>query len=69
MDDDGAAVLVGSVLGDVDVDAESLDDVVLEESVAVEPVVSASAIAGLLASATPTPSATASAPTRPTQLT
>ena len=41
-------------------------DVPLGEPVEEEPLESASAIAALLAIATPSPSATASAPTRPT---
>jgi hypothetical protein len=44
-------------------DEELLEE--LEEPVDEEPIGSASAIAGLLAIATPTPSATANAPTRP----
>jgi hypothetical protein len=49
-------------------DVEPLDEELLEEleePVDEEPIGSASAIAGLLAIATPTPSATANAPTRP----
>ena len=50
-------------------DVESLDEELLEEPlkepVDEEPPGSASAIAGLLASATPNPSVTANAPTRP----
>jgi hypothetical protein len=60
-------VLVVSVLVD-DADVESLDDEVFEVSVDSPPVVSASAIAGLLAIATPIPSVTAKAPTRPIYL-
>jgi hypothetical protein len=45
-------------------DVEPLDEE-LEDPVDEEPIGSASAIAGLLAIATPTPSATANAPTRP----
>jgi hypothetical protein len=47
-------------------DVEPLDEEPLEEPVDEEPLGSASAIAGLLASATPNPSVTANAPTRPT---
>jgi len=61
------AVLVVSVLDD-DADVESLDDELLEVSVDDAPVVSASAIAGVLAIATPNPSVTANAPTRPIYL-
>ena len=48
---------------------EELLEELLEEPVDEEPLGSASAIAGLLASATPNPSVTANAPTRPTYLT
>ena len=61
------AVLVVSVLDD-DADVESLDDELLEVSVEDAPVVSASAIAGVLAIATPNPNVTANAPTRPIYL-
>ena len=61
------AVLVVSVLDD-DADVESLDDELLEVSVDDPPVVSASAIAGVLAIATPNPNVTANAPTRPIYL-
>jgi hypothetical protein len=61
------AVLVGSVLGD-GADVEPFDDVLLDVSVDEAPVVSASAIAGPLAIATPNPSVTANAPTRPIYL-
>jgi hypothetical protein len=47
-------------------DVEPLDEEPLEEPVDEEPLGSASAIAGLLASATANPSVTANAPTRPT---
>jgi hypothetical protein len=47
-------------------DVEPLDEELLEEPLEEEPLGSASAIAGLLASATPNPSVTANAPTRPT---
>jgi hypothetical protein len=57
--DDAVPVFVGSVLGGDDV--ESLDEEVLDDA----SLGSASAIAGLVAIAMPTPSATASAPTRP----
>jgi hypothetical protein len=54
-------------------DVEPLDEELLEEPleepVDEESLGSASAIAGLLASATPNPSVTANAPTRPIQLT
>ena len=54
-------------------DVEPLDEELLEEPleepVDEEPLGSASAIAGLLASATPNASVTANAPTRPTYLT
>jgi hypothetical protein len=58
------AVLPRSAVDDV----ESLDDVLLDESVDADPVVSASAIAETLVIANPKPSATAKAPTRPTWL-
>ncbi|WP_235658251.1 hypothetical protein [Mycolicibacterium moriokaense] len=70
--DDAATVLAGPVFGEDDpvpLDDEILEepaDVPLAEPVEEEPLESASAIAGLLAVATPSPSATASAPTRPT---
>ncbi len=71
--DDAAPVLAGPVFGDDD--PVPLDealpaelDELLGEPVDEEPVESASAIAGLLAVATPSPRANASAPTRPTQL-
>jgi hypothetical protein len=70
--DDAASVLAGPVFGDDDpvpLDDELLEepvDVPLGEPVEEEPLESASAIAALLAIATPSPSATASAPTRPT---
>jgi hypothetical protein len=47
-------------------DVEPLDEEPLEEPVDEQPLGSASAIAGLLASATPKPSVTANAPTWPT---
>jgi hypothetical protein len=47
-------------------EVEPLDEELLEEPLEEEPLGSASAIAGLLASATPNPSVTANAPTRPT---
>ena len=50
-------------------DEELLDEELLDEELLEEPVESANAITGLLAIATPTPSMTANAPTRPTQLT
>jgi hypothetical protein len=50
-------------------DVEPLDEELLEEPVDEEPLGSASAIAGLLASATPNPSVTANAPARATLLT
>lgn len=50
-------------------DVEPLDEELLDEPLDKEPFGSASAIAGLLASATPNPSVTANAPTRPTYLT
>lgn len=59
-DDDAVAVLVVSVLGD--------DDELLVVSVDDAPLVSASAIAGLLAIDTPSPSVSANAPTRPIYL-
>jgi hypothetical protein len=62
------AVPVSSVLGDDDGDVESLDDDVFEVSVDDAPAVSASAIGGVLATATPIPSVTAKAPTRPIYL-
>ncbi|MGX9790897.1 hypothetical protein [Mycobacterium sp. MMS18-G62] len=63
------AVLVVSVLDDDDAeDAGSLDDEVFEVSDDDVPVVSASAIAGVLAIAAPNPSVTAKAPTRPIYL-
>jgi hypothetical protein len=70
--DDAVPVLAGPVFGDDDpvpLDEELLEepvDVPLGEPADEEPLESASAIAGLLAMATPSPSATASAPTRPT---
>jgi hypothetical protein len=78
VDDDTVPVLVGPVLGDDDDDAdatvefaeepedwEPADVEPLDEELLEEPLGSASAIAGLLASATPNPSVTANAPTRP----
>jgi hypothetical protein len=47
-------------------DVEPLDEELLEEPVEEPPLGSASAIPGLLASATPNPSVTANAPTWPT---
>jgi hypothetical protein len=67
-DDEAVTVLVVSVLGVDDADVEPLDDELLVVSVDDAPVVSASAIAGLLAIDTPNPSVTANAPTRPIYL-
>jgi hypothetical protein len=69
-------VLAGAVLGDDAGATDVLDEVsddgdsadVLEESVDDELVGSASATPGLVVIATPSPSATAKAPTRPTYL-
>ncbi|HKP40293.1 hypothetical protein [Mycobacterium sp.] len=67
-DDVAVPVLVVSVLGVDDADGEPLDAELLLVSVDDAPVVSASAIAGLLAIDTPNPSVTANAPTRPIYL-